>query len=224
MHNHTEDDELLQLIKTVADCIVPSGLYKAADIGKDISMSHPYLKKVLKVRTEFKGEMVSVLEARIVSQDFLARMNIDHGKYFAVSVGIILDRAVMLIKGLDDVRLLRSEDERVSRQMLTLEKYKPISKYPATIRDISVIMSCSRSREDVISEISSTLSRESALLDEVIVLSETPFETLPEAARLRLGIVSGQKNMLIRMIFCSHERTLKRDEGDYLTEKARSLF
>jgi hypothetical protein len=53
-------------------------------------------------------------------------------------MGIGLDRLVMLIKQIDDIRLLRSSDPHVARQMLTLDPYEPVSNQPATHRDMSI--------------------------------------------------------------------------------------
>jgi hypothetical protein len=53
-------------------------------------------------------------------------------------MGTGLDRLVMLIKQIDDIRLLRSGDPRVAQQMLTLDPYEPVSNQPATHRDMSV--------------------------------------------------------------------------------------
>jgi len=41
------------------------------------------------------------------------------GLVMGVGVGLGLDRLVMLIKRIDDIRLLRGSDPRVARQMLT---------------------------------------------------------------------------------------------------------
>jgi phenylalanyl-tRNA synthetase alpha chain len=53
-------------------------------------------------------------------------------------MGIGLDRLVMLIKGIRDIRLLRSSDPRIAGQMLALDPYKPVSNQPATHRDMSI--------------------------------------------------------------------------------------
>jgi phenylalanyl-tRNA synthetase alpha chain len=47
----------------------------------------------------------------------------------------------MLIKQIDDIRLLRSSDPRIARQMLTLDHYQPVSNQPATHRDMSIVIS-----------------------------------------------------------------------------------
>jgi phenylalanyl-tRNA synthetase alpha chain len=44
----------------------------------------------------------------------------------------------MLIKRIDDIRLLRSTDPRIAGQMLTLDRYEPVSNQPTTHRDLSI--------------------------------------------------------------------------------------
>jgi phenylalanyl-tRNA synthetase alpha chain len=53
-------------------------------------------------------------------------------------MGLGLDRLVMLVKGIDDIRLLRSTDPRVADQMGDLTPYRPVSSMPATTRDLSL--------------------------------------------------------------------------------------
>jgi phenylalanyl-tRNA synthetase alpha chain len=53
-------------------------------------------------------------------------------------MGVGLDRLIMLIKQIDDIRLLRSSDPRIARQMLTLARYEAVSNQPATNRDLSI--------------------------------------------------------------------------------------
>src|SRR5262249_39753490 len=53
-------------------------------------------------------------------------------KWSGLAMGIGLDRLAMLIKRIDDIRLLRSADPRIAGQMLTLDRYEPVSNQPAT--------------------------------------------------------------------------------------------
>jgi phenylalanyl-tRNA synthetase alpha chain len=58
------------------------------------------------------------------------------------------------------------------------------------------------------------------LLEEISVLSETSFEQLPALARERLGAKEGQKNLLLRIIIRSIERTLVKEEADEIRNMA----
>ena len=50
------------------------------------------------------------------------------------------------------------------------------------------------------------------LIEEVKILSETPYEDLPEVAKERLGIEEHEKNILVRIVLRSLERTLTNEE------------
>src|SRR5262245_47328808 len=55
-----------------------------------------------------------------------------------LAMGLGLDRLAMLAKGIDDIRLLRSTDERVATQLTDLEPYRGVSAMPAVRRGLSV--------------------------------------------------------------------------------------
>ena len=50
------------------------------------------------------------------------------------------------------------------------------------------------------------------IIEEVQILSETSYEDLPQKARERLGIEQTEKNILVRIILRSLERTLTNEE------------
>jgi phenylalanyl-tRNA synthetase alpha chain len=53
-------------------------------------------------------------------------------------MGIGLDRMLMLRKGIDDIRALRSLDPRIATQMLDLRPYRTVSHQPPIRRDLSI--------------------------------------------------------------------------------------
>src|SRR5207247_8138965 len=82
------------------------------------------------------GEWVELLEGGLAHPDVLAAAGM--GGHHGLAMGIGLDRAVMLRKGVADIRLLRSPDARVAAQMRDLEPYEPVSTQPPARRDVSV--------------------------------------------------------------------------------------
>lgn len=222
---HLEMEALTNLIETIAGCVVLSGKYKVSETEKDIATSHPYLAHVYKVRTEFRGEIVSLMEAGIVHPRFLEHMGMNPTNHSSICLGIMLDRAAMFIKNMDDIRLLRSTDERVQKQMSTLEKYSPVSKYPPIARDISFVVSDKITYNQVTDLVRQAVGNSDApLIEEVKILSDTSYSNLPENARKRLGMVPGQKNILLRMMLRSHERTLKTLEANTISERVRLVL
>jgi phenylalanyl-tRNA synthetase alpha chain len=50
------------------------------------------------------------------------------------------------------------------------------------------------------------------------IISETPYADLPAAARERMGIREGQKNVLLRLVVRSHDRTLTAGDANKLRD------
>lgn len=60
------------------------------------------------------------------------------------ALGMGLDRLVMTLKDLPDIRYLRSTNPRITEQMAHLEPYRDVSNQPAIKRDLSLTV-CQRS-------------------------------------------------------------------------------
>src|SRR5919197_586115 len=143
------------------------------------------------------------------SDVLLACAGIDPSRYSGLAMGIGLDRALMLRKGIDDIRLLRSDDPRVASQMLDLKSYHPVSSQPPVKRDISIAVSAGRSEEELGDHLRQHL-RELGLdeqLESLELLSATPGDHLPPHARERIGIQPGQNNLLLRLVIRHPIRT-----------------
>src|SRR5260370_40438746 len=93
-----------------------------------------------------------------------------------------LDRMLMLIKGIPDIRLLRSADPRIASQMADLARYRPVSSRPAITRDLSVAVAADEDEATLADPVRDALGGDAACVEEVRVLSATPCERLPEAA------------------------------------------
>ncbi len=207
------------LDETVCDVIGflfqdPNKEFECIELDKDTSLSHPYLSKVYKMRLRFKGQMVSIGEAGVVNGSFLESLGLDRDSYSAIAIGVMLDRAVMMIKGLDHIKLLRDSDARVARQMQNLNVYTPVSKYPSITRDLSVVVKTSTIHKEITQIVNDALGEISELLESVETISETPYDNLPKHVRERLSMSLQDKNVLLRLTFCSLERTLRNDEVD----------
>jgi phenylalanyl-tRNA synthetase alpha chain len=141
------------------------------------------------------------------------------GSATGLAMGLGLDRLLMLAKGIDDIRLLRSRDPRVAAQLTTLDPYQPVSTMPPVRRDLSIAV-----REDLDPEllgdrVRTALASDADSLEELRILDETPYDDLPVPARERLGIVEGQKNVLLRLVIRRHGRTLTAAEANQLRDR-----
>ena len=126
----------------------------------------------------------------------------------------------MLRKGVDDIRLLRSTDPRIASQMLTLQRYQPVSSLPPVRRDLSIAVASDRTAEEVGDRVRSALPAEALdAVEEVRVLSETPAAELPRQALERIGLVDGQKNVLVRLVLRHPSRTLTAEEANVVRDR-----
>jgi len=117
------------------------------------------------------------------------------------------------------MRLLRSADPRVLAQMGDLAPYRPVSTMPPVRRDLSVAVAADATAEDLGDRIRDALGAEAASLEAVEVVAETPAARLPLAARARLGIRDGQKNVLVRLVLRDLERTLTDRDANRLRDR-----
>jgi phenylalanyl-tRNA synthetase alpha chain len=136
-----------------------------------------------------------------------------------LAMGLGLDRLTMLAKGIDDIRLLRSTDGRVLAQLADLTPYRPVSRQPATWRDISVAVDGALDAEQLGDRIRGLLGPRAGAVEEVRVLGETRYEELPDSARIRMGMTPGQKNILLRLSLRDLDRTLTADEANILRDR-----
>lgn len=183
--------------------------------GKDnaeyitIPKIHPYTLDGREIDIICDGKPLEILECGLTNPKILEE-NGCKGKY-GLALGLGLERILMVRKGIKDIRLLRSTNEKVLSQMNDLEPYKEVSSMPPVIRDISVVVD---KKLDI--ELLGDMVKESGvdthIIEEVIILSETNYEDLPDAAKKRLEIEEHEKNILVRIVLRSLERTLTNEE------------
>jgi phenylalanyl-tRNA synthetase alpha chain len=165
------------------------------------------------------GEPVEVAECGLAAPHVLAGAGLDTAEWSGLALGVGLDRALMLRKGIPDIRLLRSADPRVAGQMLDLGAYRPVSMMPPARRDISVAVDDGADTETLGDQVRDALSSQADLVEEVAVLSRTAYDDLPEPARARLGISPEQVNVLLRITLRPVDRTLTADEVNALRDR-----
>jgi phenylalanyl-tRNA synthetase alpha chain len=151
--------------------------------------------------------------------DLLRKNGLDPARVTGLAMGLGLDRLLMLRKGMNDIRLLRSDDPRVVEQMLDLSPYRPVSDQPAIRRDLSIAVPEGRTAEELGDRVREALGRRSELVENVEVLLETAYGDLPSAAVERLGISSGQKNALLHVVLRDLGRALTDEEANELRDE-----
>ena len=98
--------DLEAMIAAVVEALLPGARWRA------LPASHPYTEGGREVEVLAGGEWVELLECGLAHPHVLGAGGL--GGHSGLAMGIGLDRAVMLRKGIGDIRLLRSDDPRVA--------------------------------------------------------------------------------------------------------------
>jgi phenylalanyl-tRNA synthetase alpha chain len=163
------------------------------------------------------GRWVEVWECGLAHPEVLAAAGL--GGRGGLALGMGLDRLLMLVKRIPDIRLLRSGDPRIARQMLDLARYRPVSSMPAITRDLSVAVSDDDDEETLGDRVRNALGAKAGCVEEVRVLSTTTYQQLPASAIGRLGARPGQKNLLVRAVLRDLDKTLTSEAANALRDR-----
>ncbi|WP_164016862.1 hypothetical protein [Pyxidicoccus trucidator] len=205
-------DDLRDMIATVVRALLP---------GREVKLTpalHPYTTDGLQVDVLAGTEWVEIGECGLALPALLEESGLDTRTTTGLAMGVGLDRILMLRKGLDDIRLLRSANPRIASQLLDLEPYRPVSSMPEVRRDLSLVLEEEQTPEELGDVVRAALGDRAELVEGVHVLSETPYSALPPSAVKRMGISPGQKNVLLRVVLRALDRTLTHDECNTLRD------
>lgn len=181
-----------------------------------------YIENGYKLKAPFQGELKTFLDGGIITPQMFINAGLNPNEYTGIAIGVSLDRLTMYVKGISDPRVLRSLDPRIKRQLANLEPFKEVSKFPAIARDLSVCVEKNISLKDIEFVLDFLLDDDTrATIEELNLLSEDEYGNIPVSARERLNIQPNQKNLLIRFVLRSLERTLTKQEGN---DMRNSLF
>lgn len=204
--------DLRALVDLVVGALLPGREARLAPAA------HPYTREGLQVDVRAGERWVELLECGLAAPDLLARHRLDPARWSGLALGVGLDRALMLRKGLDDLRLLRSGDPRVARQLLDLEPWRPVSTWPAVTRDLSLAAAAGHDAETLGDRARDALGDAAAAVEELTILARTPGAALPPAARDRLGLRPGQENLLVRVVLRRPDRAVTPAEANGLRD------
>ena len=204
--------DLREMVQLVMNALLPGREYRA------LRASHPYTQNGLEVESRVEAGWIEVLECGLAAPTVLEHAGLPTARYSGLAMGIGLDRVLMLRKGIDDIRLLRSTDPRVVSQMVDLAPYRPVSSMPAIRRDLSVAVAVDTTPEELGDRVRAALGSRAEAVETVEVLSDTPVEELPSQAVARIGIAPDQKNMLVKVVLQHPTRTLTSEEANELRD------
>lgn len=205
-------DDLGDMIRISVGAALPGYRYRT------VPTAHSYTTGGLQVDVEVDGEWVEIGECGMAAPKVLESSGLEVTRTTGLAMGLGLDRLLMIRKGIEDIRLLRSDDPRIASQMLDLERYRSVSNQPPIRRDLSIAVDRELTVEELGDRIREAIGERLEALESAEMLSETPYEKLPLAAHRRMGMGPGQKNVLLRLLIRHPARTLTRDEANEIRD------
>jgi phenylalanyl-tRNA synthetase alpha chain len=208
MYLHPTTDKTLG-IETLKDIL---GKIARAVFGNDIQFrfnedTFPYTDPSVEMEIEKNGKWLEVLGGGMVRTSVLEKLGVDPKQYTGWAFGFGMERLAIISMELPDIRLLRSEDPRVKKQLILGNPFKEVSKFPPITRDISFIVEKGffvNQYYDVIRDIGGDLIEQVELLD-----------TYADEKKFGAGRVS----YTFRVVYRANDRTLVSEEVDVIQDK-----
>jgi phenylalanyl-tRNA synthetase alpha chain len=176
---------------------------------KFIEDTFPYTEESLEMDIKFNGNWLEVNGAGLVHPQVLKNFGLDPEVYNGWAFGFG-DRLAMVKMEIPDIRILWSNDPRITSQFKDINsKFKEVSKFPATIRDISFIIDKNinlNNYYEIVRDYANDLIEEVKLLDE--------YENEEKFGQ-------GKKSYTFRIVYRSSERTLTNEEINKIQEEIR---
>ncbi|AHH97145.1 hypothetical protein [Kutzneria albida] len=206
------DLDLDEMVTILAGALLPGTAVRCQP------RAHPYTRHGLQVDLARGAEWVEIAECGHAHPEVLARAGLD-GSWHGLALGMGLDRVVMLLKRIGDIRVLRSADPRITEQLGDLSPYRPVSTMPPVQRDLSIAVPAEDVAEDLGDRVRDALGAEASCVESVRILDRTPCADLPERALARLGATPEQHNLLVRIVLRHLDRTLSDHEANLVRDR-----
>ena len=206
-------DDLTQMLAIVVDAVLPGAAWRA------VPAEHPYTVTGRQLDVYVNGDWLELAECGLAAPGLLSSSGLDPNRWSGLAFGMGLDRALMLRKGIDDIRTLRGSEPRIQTQMSDLSPWRPVSTLPPISRDISIVIAADQDDETIGDKIRNSLADRIDDIETVTVVARTPQEALPAAARDRLGTQPGHVNALVRIVIRPLSRTLTDEEANQLRDQ-----
>lgn len=211
-------EDLLRMVSLVFEAVVPNRKMIVLDAV------HPYTLQGVEVYADLDPEnpgktQLEIFEAGLAHPEVLRGAGFDPEKYSGLASGFGLDRFVMALKEIPDIRFLRSQEPRIAAQMLNTEKFKEVSGMPPISRDMSYCVPESDTEEDINESIKDAFGDKAFLVENVKIISRTKYADLPPVAREKLGAEPGQDNVLVNIMLRHPDSTLTKKEANALYDE-----
>jgi phenylalanyl-tRNA synthetase alpha chain len=183
--------------------------------GKEVEFrflvdSFPFTDPSVQIEIKFNNDWFEVVGSGLVHKQVLKNFGLDPKVYNGWAFGFGLERLAMPKMGISDIRILWSNDPRITSQFKNINsKYKEVSKYPETSRDISFVINKDinlNNYYEIVRDFAENLIEEVKLVDE--------YEDAEKFGK-------DKKSYTFRIVYRSPERTLTNEEINKIQEEIR---
>ena len=184
--------------------------------GEDIESrflvdTFPFTDPSTQLEIKFGENWIEVTGAGLVHSQCLKNFGLDPEIYNGWAGTFGIDRLAMIKMGIPDIRILWSDDPRITSQFKDINsKYKEVSKYPSTSRDISFIIDKNinlNNYYEIVRDLAENLIEEVKLIDS--------YEDEAKFGKDKMSYT-------FRIVYQSPERTLTNDEINKIQEEIRN--
>ena len=172
--------------------------------------SFPFTDPSVEMDIRLDGEWMEVVGSGLVHKQVLKNFDLDPEIYNGWAFGFGIDRLAMVKMGIPDIRILWSDDPRITSQFKDINsQYKEVSKYPETSRDISFVIDKNinlNNYYEIVRDFAENLIEEVKLIDS--------YENEEKFGQ-------DKKSYTFRIFYRSLERTLTNKEINKIQEKIR---
>ncbi|MBP1232703.1 phenylalanyl-tRNA synthetase alpha chain [Arthrobacter sp. PvP102] len=217
--------DLQAMMAAVVDAVLPAADHPGVQ-WRATPSAHSYTAAgrqldVLVTLQDGRREWLELAECGLVAAPVLRSSGLDPRRWAGLALGMGLDRALMLRKGIDDIRLLRAKNPEIQGQLLDLAPYRPVSLMPPVRRDLSLVLAdpAEADVELLGDRARRVLGDDAEVLAALEIKAVTPTAELPPAAVDRLRMAPGDVNVLLRLVLQPLERTLTDQQANRLRDR-----
>lgn len=141
IHRSSEKDFCVDdLVKVLVD--IAKNVYGPEIRWRVEEDTFPFTEPSIELQIEWQNNWVEVLGAGLVHKKVLKLLNINPDHYNGWAFGFGLDRLAMIKMDIPDIRILWSDDDRITKQFNSIDSvFREVSPYPPTDRDVSLVVS-----------------------------------------------------------------------------------
>lgn len=177
---------------------------------KFIVDSFPFTDPSVEMDIKLGEQWMEVVGSGLVHEQVLKNFNLDPEIYNGWAFGFGIDRLAMVKMGIPDIRILWSDDPRITSQFKDINsRYKEVSKYPETSRDISFVLDKNinlNNYYEIVRDFAENLIKEVKIIDD--------YENEEKFGK-------DKKSYTFRIVYGSLEKTLTNEEINKIQEEIR---